>query len=164
MGLLNNVIKTVVISALGAKLARGRSPIVAALLTLLATRMMTKNDEPATTQPQPQDGLGGLIEKFGKGGFEDIIRSWIGTGANKPIAPSQLSQALGPDTVDNLSRESGLPREDLLAQLSKLLPDVVDGLTPKGQLPPATDLLPGPMDKDEEPGPDQDQRAGVRKA
>jgi uncharacterized protein YidB (DUF937 family) len=85
-------------------------------------------------------------------------------GANKPIAPSQLSQALGPETVDNLSRESGMPRDDLLAQLSKLLPDVVDGLTPKGQLPPATDLLPGPMDEGDEPGPDQGRRAGVREA
>jgi hypothetical protein len=36
MGLLNNVIRTVVISALGAKLAKGRSPIVAALIALLA--------------------------------------------------------------------------------------------------------------------------------
>ncbi len=44
MGLLNQVIRTVVISALGAKLAKGRSPIVSALLTLLATRALAKRE------------------------------------------------------------------------------------------------------------------------
>jgi hypothetical protein len=41
MGLLGNVIRTAVISALGAKLARGRSPIVAALMMLLVTKAKT---------------------------------------------------------------------------------------------------------------------------
>jgi len=35
-----------------------------------------------------------------------------------------------------LSRESGMPKEDLLSQLSRLLPDVIDKLTPQGKVPP----------------------------
>lgn len=166
MGMLNQIIKTAVISTLGAKLARGRSPIVAALLTLLATRMMSMADGPSQLQSgESQGGLNGLVEQFRNGGFEDIIKSWIGTGANKPIAPAQLHQALGPETVDNLARESGMPREDLLSQLSKLLPDVVDRLSPKGQLPPASELLPGPReedDRDDETASPLRQRPGER--
>ena len=148
MGLLSNVIRTAVISALGAKLARGRSPIVAALMMLLVSRALGKRSEdknaPVPSVAETEGGLGGLLEKFREGGFEDVIKSWIGTGANKPIAPNQLHQALGPETVDDLMRETGMPREDLLLQLSRLLPDVIDKLTPDGKLPKESDLLPGP--------------------
>ena len=155
MGLLNNVIRTAVISALGAKLAKGRSPIVGALIALLATRMLSKADdskqekaEDSKQEAAPsQEGLGGLIDQFKQGGFEEIIQSWIGTGQNKAITPNQLHSALGPETVDSLAKDSGLPREDLLSQLARLLPDVIDNLTPKGQLPSREELLEGPDDK-----------------
>jgi uncharacterized protein YidB (DUF937 family) len=145
MGLLNNVIRTVVISTLGAKLAKGRSPIVAALIALLATRMLSKDREANPAATPSQDGLGGLVDQFRRGGFEDIIKSWIGTGQNKPITPGQLHQALGSETIEALEKETGMPREDLLSQLSRLLPDVIDKLTPKGQMPPK-ELLAGPDD------------------
>jgi uncharacterized protein YidB (DUF937 family) len=80
-------------------------------------------------------GLGSLIEQFNRSGHGDVIGSWIGTGRNQPIAPQQLGQALGEDTVATLSRESGMGREDLLAQLSETLPEVVDRLTPEGRVP-----------------------------
>ena len=145
MGVLQNVIRTAVISVLGAKMARGRSPIVAALIALLVSRALAKNsDEKKPEVPGTEEGLGGLIEQFRKGGLEEIIKSWIGTGANKPISSNQLHQALGPDTVDGLSRETGLPRDALLSQLSRLLPEVIDKLSPNGKLPTDADLLPGP--------------------
>lgn len=150
MGMLNNVIRTAVISALGAKLAKGRSPIVAALIALLATRMLSKGEDAKADGAPSQDGLGGLVDQFKRGGLEDIIKSWIGTGPNKPITPNQLHQALGPETIDGLEKKTGLPRDDLLSQLSRLLPDVVDKLTPQGQMPAKEDLLPGPHEDNEE--------------
>lgn len=150
MGMLNNVIRTAVISALGAKLAKGRSPIVAALIALLATRMLSKGEDAKADAAPSQDGLGGLVDQFKRGGLEDIIKSWIGTGPNKPITPNQLHQALGPETIDGLEKKTGLPRDDLLSQLSRLLPDVVDKLTPQGQMPAKEDLLPGPHEDNEE--------------
>ena len=144
MGLLNQVIRTVVISALGAKLAKGRSPIVAALLTLLATRALAKPEDASAPSPDNEGGLSGLIDRFRQGGLEDIIKSWIGTGPNKTVTPSQLHEVLGPETMNDLSRQTGMPRDDLLSQLSRLLPEVIDKLTPKGQLPPERDLVAGP--------------------
>ena len=44
--------------------------------------------------------------------------------------------------MDDLSRQTGLPRDDLLVQLSKLMPEVIDKLTPDGRLPKASDLQP----------------------
>jgi uncharacterized protein YidB (DUF937 family) len=156
MGLLNNAIRTAVISALGAKLAKGRSPIVSALMMLLVTKMLSKGNDAKPSgadEPAPvsgEGGLGGLIEKFRQGGLEDLIKSWIGTGPNKQIAPNQLQHALGPDTVAQLEQETGMPRDDLLSQLSHLLPDVIDKLTPNGKLPKESDLIPRPRDDNEE--------------
>ena len=165
MGMLSNVIRTAVISTLGAKLARGRSPIVAALMMLIVSRVLAQRgdapEKPQDDKEKPQvagteDGLGGLLEKFRQGGLEDIIKSWIGTGPNKPISPNQLHQALGPETVDGLTRETGMPREDLLSQLSRLLPEVIDKLSPSGKLPKDSDLLSEPTDasgRKDEAGP-----------
>ena len=97
MGLLQNVIRTVIITALGAKLAWGRSPIVGALIALLLSRALAKKtDEKKPDVPGTEDGLGGRGERFRQGGLEEIIKSWIGTGPNKAISPNQLQQALGP--------------------------------------------------------------------
>jgi uncharacterized protein YidB (DUF937 family) len=80
-------------------------------------------------------GLGSLIERFNQSGHGDVMDSWIGAGRNRPIAPRELYDALGDDTVETLARETGMPRDELLSELSDTLPDVVDRLTPDGRLP-----------------------------
>ena len=80
-------------------------------------------------------GLGGLLGRFQQNGRADAFTSWVGPGPNQPISPEELRSALGDDTVDELSRETGLADDDLLGQLSQALPEVVDGLTPDGRLP-----------------------------
>ena len=123
MGLLQTVIRNAVITGLGAKLARDRSPVVGALIALLLSRALAKKtDEKKPDVPGTEDGLGGLVERFRQGGLEEVIKSWIGTEPNKSISPNQLQQVLGAETVDGLSRETGLPRDDLLSQLSRLPP------------------------------------------
>lgn len=91
---------------------------------------------------EPQDGggpaaggLDGLIQSFERSGLGDVIGSWIGHGPNREIAPNRLADALGSGTVDDLSRETGLSRDDLLAQLAQALPGVIDALTPQGRAP-----------------------------
>ena len=62
-------------------------------------------------------------------------QSWVRQGPNEPIDPPRLEQAIGPDVLDTLSKQTGLSREELLARLSRELPDAVDKYTPQGQLP-----------------------------
>jgi uncharacterized protein YidB (DUF937 family) len=75
------------------------------------------------------------VEQFRQNGHGDVINSWIGSGQNQPIAPEQLHQALGPDAVNNLSRMTGVSGQDLVAELSRVLPGIVDKLTPQGRVP-----------------------------
>jgi uncharacterized protein YidB (DUF937 family) len=76
-----------------------------------------------------------LLESLTRSGHGDVADSWVGTGSNRRIEPDQLDNALGRDTIDRLQRQTGMERGDLLSQLSDVLPDVVDKLTPHGRRP-----------------------------
>lgn len=80
-------------------------------------------------------GLATLLQKFQQGGLGDVVGSWVGTGQNLPISPEQLGGVLGHDTLSGLAQQLGLSGGDVAGQLSQLLPQVVDKLTPGGQLP-----------------------------
>jgi uncharacterized protein YidB (DUF937 family) len=89
-------------------------------------------------------GLGGLLAGLGGagalGGLVDQVKSWVGTGQNQPLAPDQLDQAVGSDTIDQLSRQFQMPRNQLLSELSNELPGAIDHMTPNGQMPDDTEL------------------------
>jgi uncharacterized protein YidB (DUF937 family) len=116
-------------------------PLIIALLALLASRYMSgsgqqagapasgstpKSPAPAPTSDQSPgnilDGLGGLIRQFQQKGLGDTIDTWINTGANKDISSGQVSEALGRDVVDDLSRRTGLSRDEVVAELARMLP------------------------------------------
>ena len=80
-------------------------------------------------------GLIGLVARMQQSGLGDVAKSWIGTGDNHPISPDQLGGVLGQDTVSTMAQQLGLNQGDLLSQLSQMLPQVVDKLTPQGQIP-----------------------------
>ena len=85
-------------------------------------------------------GLGELIERFKQSGQAEAAESWVGTGPNKPCQPSQIEQAIGPEVLETLSKQTGLSREELLARLSRQLPEAVDKYTPQGRLPTETEV------------------------
>jgi len=80
-------------------------------------------------------GLSDLLRQFQQSGLGDKAQSWIGTGANQPVGPSEIEKALGPEKIDWLARETGMSREQLLQGLSRELPQTVDKLTPQGRIP-----------------------------
>jgi uncharacterized protein YidB (DUF937 family) len=130
-------------------------PLMIALLALLASRYMSggskeaPKDSSGSTGPDVSSpssaslpdpgtitgGLGGLLKQFQQAGFGDTINSWINTGPNKPVAPAQVSDALGPEIIDMLSQRTGLPRDQVASILSQVLPQIVDQFTPDGRLP-----------------------------
>ena len=80
-------------------------------------------------------GLGDLIGRFTQGGLGDVIGSWIGHGPNAPISSDQISNVLGPDVIGKIAAQLGLSHGDAAGQLSQMLPEVINRLTPHGQAP-----------------------------
>jgi uncharacterized protein YidB (DUF937 family) len=79
-------------------------------------------------------GLAGLMEKFAENGLGDIADSWVSKGENLPITPEQMKHALGDTTIGRLASQTGISEEEISYQLSTLLPQVVDKLTPNGKI------------------------------
>jgi uncharacterized protein YidB (DUF937 family) len=85
-------------------------------------------------------GLTEIVSKLSTGGNAAQVNSWIGHGANQPIQPGQLGSALGQQTIIDLAAKSGLSEQELLAQFSAVLPQLINNLTPAGRLPTAAEL------------------------
>jgi uncharacterized protein YidB (DUF937 family) len=81
------------------------------------------------------DGLRNLISGMSHAGQGQAAQSWVSTGPNKDISTGELAKSIGADDIDALSKQSGLPREELLEGLRTQLPELVDKLTPEGRLP-----------------------------
>jgi uncharacterized protein YidB (DUF937 family) len=80
-------------------------------------------------------GLGGLLGRLQQGGLGDVAASWVGNGPNAPVSPDQLGGALGGDLMGMLARQLGIGEQEVAGHLSQVLPQVVDKLTPGGQVP-----------------------------
>lgn len=80
-------------------------------------------------------GLGGLMEKFQRGGLGDVMGSWVSSGQNLPVSGEQLGGVLGPDLMAQIAQQLGVSQHDAADQLSQVLPEAVDRLTPEGRVP-----------------------------
>jgi len=80
-------------------------------------------------------GVSGLTQQFEQKGLGGVISGWISTGPNPPISADQVVQVIGADRVSAIAAKAGLTEEQVSAGISKLLPLVVDHLTPNGTVP-----------------------------
>lgn len=91
-------------------------------------------------------GLGGLVQSFQQGGLGEIVNSWVSTGQNLPVSAEQLQSVLGGGALQDIAAKLGVSPEQASGSLAELLPQVVDKLTPNGQLPEGGALLAQGMD------------------
>jgi len=80
-------------------------------------------------------GLAALVRSFQNAGLGEQVNSWIGSGQNLPVSADDLGNVLGTERMSQMAERMGLSTGDLGAQLSQLLPQAVDRLTPGGQMP-----------------------------
>jgi uncharacterized protein YidB (DUF937 family) len=125
MGLLDSVIGALGSSGQGGG-GGGNAALIGAVINMLGQ---------GGGQGGGLGGLAGLVTKMQQGGLGDVAASWIGTGQNHPISADQLGGVLGHDTVSNMANQLGMDHGDLMGQLTHMLPQLVDKLTPQGQIP-----------------------------
>jgi len=59
----------------------------------------------------------------------------VGRGENHPVARHEVEHAFDPAELDEAARRAGTDRGTLLDELSRMLPGMVDGMTPHGRPP-----------------------------
>ena len=82
-----------------------------------------------------QSGMHQLVQTMHANGMGDVAQSWVGTGANQPITAAQVQKLLTPEQLAQLTASSGLPEDQVSQGVAAVLPDVVNHLTPNGELP-----------------------------
>ena len=84
---------------------------------------------------QQNGGLPGIISKFEHGGMADHVSSWVATGANMPISGAQLQEILGSGSIGEIAQRLGMSHGDASSGMAQSLPQLIDALTPAGQIP-----------------------------
>lgn len=83
---------------------------------------------------QRNGGIGGVLQRVNQHGYAGQADSWVGTGANESLPPQAARQLLGPDELSNLSSQLGVGEDEVAQGFSEILPEVVDQLSPDGQV------------------------------
>ncbi len=97
---------------------QGQSPLV-----LMALQLVQQNG-----------GLPGIISKLQNGGLAQQVGSWVGTGQNMPVSGSQLQEVLGSGSIGQIAQQLGMSHGDASSGLAQVLPQLIDHLTPGGQV------------------------------
>ena len=125
MGLLDGLMG----SLMGGQQQGGTNPLLQIAMQMLADR------------GNAGGGLGGLMNTLQNAGLGDQLKSWIGTGENMPISGDQLSQALGSDKLREIASRLGMSHGEVSGGLADILPQMIDKLSPNGQLPDNHNML-----------------------
>ena len=102
--------------------------------TLLQTVLQLVNN------PQT-GGLEGLIRSFQQGGLGDIVNSWVANGQNLPVSGEQIEGVLGGSVLQDLASQLGVSPQQASGSLANVLPQLIDQMTPNGEVPQGGDLL-----------------------
>lgn len=89
----------------------------------------------AMSMLQQGGGLGGMLAKLQQSGLGNQADSWVGTGPNAEISGDQLTQALGAGELGQVASKLGMPAGQASSALAKVLPELVNQMTPDGQVP-----------------------------
>jgi uncharacterized protein YidB (DUF937 family) len=95
----------------------------------LVSAVLSRISDPAT------GGLLGLVNTLRQLGLDDVVSSWISTGENKPISSEQVQNALGEGQINQMAQNMGVSHQEVSTGLARLLPQLIDKLTPDGKLP-----------------------------
>ena len=80
-------------------------------------------------------GLEGVVQKFKDGGLAAAVGSWISTGENMQVSAEQIQSVLGNEHIQQIADKMGIDTQQASANIAEVLPQLIDQLTPNGELP-----------------------------
>jgi len=135
MGLLDGLIGNVIGSMLSG--SQTQNPLGSQQVTQLGGGNMLL--QLALSMLQQNGGLGGVLDKFRQGGLGQHADSWVSTGQNMNISADQLQQIFGSSTISDLASQLGMSENQAGSAMAQVLPEVINRLTPDGQVPENSD-------------------------
>lgn len=84
---------------------------------------------------QSNGGLSGVLAKFQGNGLDNKAQSWVNIDTdNDGIDAQDILGLFGQDTINHACEQTGASQNDVCQGIAELLPQVVNDLTPNGDL------------------------------
>lgn len=134
MGLLDGLLGGVLQNALGGG-AQQQQGLQGTLINAVLS-MLTKGQG----GQGGASGLDAILGQLTQAGLGDHVKSWVGSGQNMPVSADQITQALGHGQIGDLAKQLGLDHQQAAGGLAAALPELINQLTPHGEVPQASQL------------------------
>ncbi|WP_066802845.1 YidB family protein [Moraxella oblonga] len=84
---------------------------------------------------QSNGGLSGVLAKFNGNGLNNQAQSWVNIDVdNDGIDAQDVVRLFGQETIDDACQQTGASQDDVCQGIAELLPQVVNDLTPNGDV------------------------------
>ena len=90
---------------------------------------------------QRNGGMNAVLERFRQKGMGAQTQSWMSTGDNQPIDEQSVEQVVGSDELRQMAQRLGVPEQQVAQAFAEIMPQMVDKITPDGQVPPHADAV-----------------------
>lgn len=88
---------------------------------------------------QRNGGMGAVLDRFRQKGYGGQMQSWVGTSDNQPIDDDAIEQVVGQQDLQQMAQQLGVPEQEVRHAFAEVMPEMVNQLTPEGQLPQQAD-------------------------
>jgi len=107
---------------------RGNHTLLLAMLLPYAMRWVQRNG-----------GVGAVLERFRQKGFGGQADSWVGTGANRGLRAEEADEVVGGEELARVAHQLGVPEREVALGYAEIVPELVNQLSPEGQVPAEAD-------------------------
>ncbi len=133
MGLLDGILGSVMGNMAGGQQGGGTNPLLQIAMQMLMQQ--------GGGTGGGAGGLASIVDQFKQGGLGHLADSWVGSGQNLPVSADQLTQALGSGKIAEIASQLGMTDGDVAGGLSHILPELINHVTPNGQMPESHSLV-----------------------
>lgn len=99
---------------------------------------------------QQAGGVQGIVGKLQQAGYGEQVQSWLGAGPNQPVSAEGVAQAIGHGKIGEMAAHYGVQPDQLSGMLAKVLPGLIDRISPNGTVEPHllqnSGAAPSPLD------------------
>jgi uncharacterized protein YidB (DUF937 family) len=81
------------------------------------------------------EGMQGILSKLQASGLDKQVMSWVGHGQNEPVTGDDIKNAVDPQQLSEVARQSGMSQDEVADHVAQALPEAVDKATPAGAVP-----------------------------
>ena len=83
------------------------------------------------------------MKQFSQAGLGDVFSKWVSKGPNPPVSGEHIQQVFGAEQIQALAAKFGIDPTGASEAVAEHLPNVVDRLTPDGEIDPNANFQEG---------------------